>query len=348
MLSRQWRTKMSVSLGQLRQLAVRFHLMRRVSLGIDGGGTKIRAVWLYRGHHITRRFDTRDFDEFAEMFSHVIGLMPKKPTRACLALAGSPQPDGTIVITNVTGWGAIDIEALEWLTGCRVEFVNDMVAAYEGLVDANRADMLLITRVRHLLARLVLVITISTGINDSTGKGVEAGHVGWQPFGDVEERYLRFGQDDVGSSLFTVEQAISGGQGWDRMFRFLRKYYQVSDDLRLALEQSTIGVSPVIEQFARDGDNLCLAIVELYVSILACHLRNRIVATGATEVVLIGSVATHLADFISPGGLFRADVLTRLCAPGAFADKRQVGPGSIYASSERRYLQLSAPTGSVA
>jgi predicted NBD/HSP70 family sugar kinase len=343
MSSSSWRTGWFVLLGQLRQLAVRLHLQRPVRLGIDGGGTKIIAAWNTRQGRVCRKYDTRNFPRgFAELLDRIISEMPRHPTHACLGLAGRHLENGTVQLTNVPDWGLLDVAELERRTGCRITFCNDMVIAHRGLLAAARGAMVMVKQGVLALVPKVLVMTISTGLNDSTGEPAESGHVGWQPYGEIETLYQQFGQRDVGSSLFTVEQAIAGGGGWFRMAMFVATQMPIDHDKGQTLETADKAgeVSPLIEKWAREGDEFALAIIELYVGILAAHLRGRIMATLATEVILIGSVGTHLADFIAPGGAFYDVFTERLCAPGAH--QAVLLNVSIYANNDENAPAIGA------
>lgn len=288
-------------------------------IGLDIGGTK--AIVAVPGEEL-RRYECSAYGSFDELFDTIVGYLRFTPEKVGSVMAGE-LVGNTLDITNIEHWPVINFMTLEQRTGVKFYAHNDMVGMHAGLALINPAELPVLKSGAPRQPNRPLVMTISTGVGDCAGEPSQAGHMGWQAISHHEVSYL---SESLNREVFTVEEAISGKQGFDRMFDFVR-IGTLADDVRAEIEELRLQSKPIaraVTKHAVKGDERCRSIVRLFQGILGGHIRNRAVATLATEVYLTGSVITGTPGFAELlfeselyGGREQNPLLRRLHPQGA-------------------------------
>ncbi|HSX02365.1 MAG TPA: glucokinase [Candidatus Saccharimonadia bacterium] len=176
-----------------------------------------------------------------------------RPAQAVAALAGPPQADGSIQLTN-RNWPRFSPQDIAESTNVPTATINDLAAMALGLTVAGHdGDFREVwTGSRHDQLRRpagpTLVLNAGSGIGaalvnqpaacfgpwadageaessplpDITVLSSEAGHTTWQPRTKEEDRYLRYLRQTLKrrQGPITVEEALGGCCGFDHLFDF--------------------------------------------------------------------------------------------------------------------------------
>jgi glucokinase len=239
------------------------------------------------------------------------GFLPQHVT---VAAAGRPDGSGNVQITNHKEWPVFRPRVFERTLPVDVSVVNDMYASAVG-ADCLRAD-----EIRLLTLGVVapgtsakLVVSVGSGVGsaflDASGcpHTSETGHLPWQPVTALEASYLACQQETRPGTTVSVEQAIGGMAGFDRLYRFVRDRELPAPHIELAVEQLRMevrGIGPALTNGARAGDRCCRLVLELFGGIFGQYLRTLALSTlagtaGGTVYLTSGVLqAPGVADYL--------------------------------------------------
>jgi len=230
-----------------------------------------------------------------------VALPGRRPSRACLALAGPVQRD-RVRLTNAD-WTIEAAAVARALGGATVVLVNDLFAAARGL-DALPPDRFSTLQSAMPDARKPeLVISAGTGLGiafrvpqrDSVRiLDGEGGHVGFAPADDCQQALARWLRARFGR--VSAEQVVSG-PGIVRIDRFLRE----SNGVRVEAE----GDAAQVAARARAGDAVAQRALELFAECYGAVAGDFALALGAAGgVVVCGSLAADLLRLPGLGSAF--------------------------------------------
>lgn len=205
-------------------------MSRHLVLCGDIGGTKtLLAIAALDGGRLDivfeRRYDDREFAEFADLVQAFRDEARARVERACLGVAG-PIDGRRVAVTNFP-W-QIDADALEAILGAPVALANDFVAAAHG-IDLLRPDDVATLQAGEPQPRAPqLVIGAGTGLGVAYRVwqgdryaviGGEGGHAGFAPANERQASLWR--ALHAGLGRVSVEHVVSG-PGLVRIHDFLR------------------------------------------------------------------------------------------------------------------------------
>jgi glucokinase len=298
--------------------------------GYDVGATKVDVLVrnTVTGEIVfERRYNACDFRSLEALLFQSFRDLGARPGRIVLAVAGPRQSNGDVQMSSdELGWPLFEAVPTAMRLGIAIETVNDMGGAAAGLAT------LVITEQSCLRPGTAdpdgpkLLIGPGTGMGmalvlaDGTLVSSEGGHAVWQPMTLTEYRYLEFLRAKYGTEAISVEQAASGGQGFDNLYDFLVcEGLEPSEELWRQVRQCRLqekGIGELITSGALSGDPFCREAMELLGSILGQFSRTMALTTLPTGGIFFnGSVmqAPGVADYL----VSHTSFLERFIAPGA-------------------------------
>jgi glucokinase len=237
---------------------------QKFMVGVDVGGTKT-AIMDNRGAHI-HRFETSEYRDLYAILGEYFEAAGARPARMAVAMAGPRDAETGVVTPTNFPWPPFDpAEAERRYPGTSFESLQDMDAVMAGIVHGSDLDLKQLKPGRAVPQGTTVGATISTGMNtcmaawDRRSKHYvyvtgEAGHVGFQPYSEAEDRHLKH--------IFTkyehpsVELALSGMYGiesWVEHSPEMRTALELADAVKRA-EQAGRPVGAVLLAFATEGN----------------------------------------------------------------------------------------------
>lgn len=276
-------------------------MQKKVALGIDIGGTKIKAGLVNAAGkvlsaEVAPTCKERGEEYVLKQIEEMIGLLKNSSSEEIqgigLALPGQVDDQGgyCLYCPNL-GWGKVEISRrLTEKTGLPVKLINDANAACLGEFFYGKGEK----------TKIFLSITLGTGVgsglilngqlfNGRFGSGVEAGHMVIDPAGYP----CSCGRRGCWETLISAPGII-------RRTKERLKIIKDSQLAKLTLTPETIF------QAAREGDLLAKKIVEETVFYLAIGLANLINLFNPFEISLGGGVA-EAEEIITPNLIEQID-----------------------------------------
>jgi glucokinase len=258
--------------------------------GIDAGGTKVHMRYAHQRDGKVGDLHVRcaDHDSLGELFLECFRLSGLTPQVLVAGVAGRPDRNGDVRLTNRPAWPIFRPADFAEKTGVLPRMINDMVAATAAVPELSASDYDLLTvDVKPSPNKANLVVSVGSGVGsalmDPDGHfwAAESGHATWQAVSPLEQDYLRFLQGIYPRLPISVEQAISGHFGFNHLFDFVRERidpgpYILEHVQRYRRDHRDSG--PVITAAAVDGDACCREIMRLFGSILGQYIRNLVLA----------------------------------------------------------------------
>jgi glucokinase len=262
--------------------------------GIDAGGTKAHMLYVHQrdGEVADLHVRCADHDSMGELFLECFRLSGLTPQVLVAGVAGRPNRNGEVRLTNRPEWPAFRPAEFARKTGVLPRIINDMVAAAAAVPGLSQGDYELLTAdVKASPNRSNLVVSVGSGVGSTLMSAdghfwvAESGHATWQAVSAIEQDYLRFLQSIYPRLPVSVEQAISGHFGFNHLFDFMRERIEPGPYIQEHVQRyrrDHRDPGPVITAAAVDGDACCQEIIRLFGSILGQYTRN-LVLTGMCE-----------------------------------------------------------------
>ena len=268
-------------------------------------------------------FPSARYPSLEALVREFLGQSGQTVDRASFGVAG-PVVSGRAAITNLP-W-AIDearLRAALRLTSVRV--VNDLDAVARAVPLLEQADKCQLTAGEPVAGGAIAVIAPGTGLGEAFltwgGSGYrahpsEGGHADFAPTDARQMDLLRYLQQRFGHVSY---ERVCSGRGLPNLYAFLKDSGVAPEPGWLAEQLAGApDPTPVIANaaLAQVPCDLCVATLEMFVSILGAEAGNlalKVLATGG--VYLGGGMPPHLLPFLKGEGFMRA-----FRGKGRFAD----------------------------
>lgn len=263
----------------------------------DIGGTNCRLALVQReGGEVAiqarRQYLTRDFARPADAIARFLGEAggDGRPTAAALAVAG-PVSGDAVDLTN-SHWAFSQQALREELELGRLIVVNDLHATARAVIDLPPAAFEDLGEVSDpITSGPISVVAPGTGLGvalafDAPLRFVvpaEGGHIGLAANDDEERAILRHLERELGR---VINEHVISGPGLERLYRAVA-----------ALEGVPAGAltgPEIVERGLAGSDPVCERTVRRFARVLAAVIGDLVLAQGAREVVLAGSIVSSL------------------------------------------------------
>lgn len=287
--------------------------MTRLLLAGDVGGTKT-DLGLYSAAAgplapiVSARFQSRDYASLAEIVREFLTKVGMPADRACIAVAG-PVVEGQAHVTNLA-WVVDERELATKLGIGSVHLMNDVEAIAHAIPSLPPTDLTTLSRGDPVPGGTIAVIAPGTGLGEAfvTWDGArhhahpsEGGHANFSPATPLQIELLGALATRLGH--VSVEHVCSGRSGLPNLYTFLRDSGRAAESPAMAqtLASAADQGRPITEGALRspEADPLCLATIELFLSILATEAGNlalRVLATGGVYVA--GGIAPRVVPLM--------------------------------------------------
>jgi len=260
-------------------------------------------------------FPSADYTNLADMVREFITQTNLPVEYACFDVAG-PVIGGRAQLTNLP-W-VIDSAALAAeLNLQRVWLLNDLQATAYAVPQLTPGDLETLNKGEPAEYGAIAVIAPGTGLGEAflvwTGNSYmayasEGGHTDFGPNNDVEIELLRFLLKRFGHAGY---ERICSGIGIPNIYDFFRERGDFPESPEVAQALATAeDRTPIIVQAALDPvkpDPLCVATMEMFVSVLGAEAGNlalKVLATGG--VYLGGGIPPRILPFLQTERFMRA------------------------------------------
>ncbi len=291
----------------------------RILAGDIGGTKTLLAIAEVEGHRVQivkeKRYASGDHIDFIALVRKFLTDNGEAPSHGCFGVAG-PVVAGRSEVTKLP-WVLAE-PALERELGlARARLINDFVAVAHGTEALDDDDLERLNPGKPATTGNVAVIGAGTGLGEAMivcvgGKKVvvpsEGGHRDFGARNELETDFLRWMTEKY--DRVSNDRVVSG-PGIADIYTFLSntKTYPEPEALRTAIREAP-DPAPVIQRFAdEDGDPLCEATLDFFVSIYGAEAGNlalTVVATGGVYVA--GGIAPRLIGRLKRGDFLRSFV----------------------------------------
>ncbi len=265
------------------------------------------------------KFHTADYPSLAFIVKKFLADTGKAVDSACFAVAG-PVIEGHVRITNVP-W-LMEENSLARALGLRpgsVLLINDLQAMARSVPLLRPVDLVTINPGVAVPKGAIAVIAPGTGLGEAfltwDGAGYhahssEGGHSDFAPTGQLQVQLLQYMLTIL--NHVSVEHVCSG-LGIPNIYRYFRdvQFQKLSENANVAaLIAAARDPSFVIISRAIDTEfpsPLCVATIDMFISILASEAANlavKVLATGG--VYLAGGVTTHLLSALKSAAFMQS------------------------------------------
>jgi len=274
----------------------------------DIGGTNCRLALARRGARgptifARRRYKTREFARPVDAVRRFFRDAKQRHGVRAAALAVAGPVTGDYVDLTNSAWSFSQHELREELGLDRLVIMNDLQAAARAVIDLPPSAFATIgPATAPAIEGPMAVIAPGTGLGvalafDAPVRFVvaaEGGHVGFSPSDEVEAGVAAVIGREVGR---VINEHIVSGPGIERLHRAL---------ISLGGTKPQPLTGPDIMDRALHGrDDACRRTIELFTRILGSVAGDLVLAQGAREVVLAGSIVSSLVPVLRAGP-FRA------------------------------------------
>ncbi|WP_298980535.1 glucokinase [Caldilinea sp.] len=260
-------------------------------------------------------FPSAEYTDLADMVREFIARTNLPVEYACFDVAG-PVIGGRAQLTNLP-W-IVDSAALAAeLNLRRVWLLNDLQATAYAVPQLTPADLETLNKGEPAEYGAIAVIAPGTGLGEAflvwTGSSYmayasEGGHTDFGPNDEVEIELLRFLLKRYGHAGY---ERICSGIGIPNIYDFFRDSGRFPESPRIAQALATTDDrTPIIVQAALDPvepDPLCVAAMEMFVSVLGAEAGNlalKVLATGG--VYLGGGIPPRILPLLRGERFMRA------------------------------------------
>ncbi len=297
----------------------------------DIGGTKT-VLALYsrdKGPHeaiAEKSYPSQGYDSLEAIIHEFLSEHDTTVSDACFGVAG-PVVNGQVRLTNLTWFVDAATLKAEFNLG-KVKLLNDLEAVGHAVPILEPKDFHTLVEGTPTPGGSIAVLAPGTGLGEGfltfTGSEYkvnpsEGSHVSFGPTNQLEMDLLSFMRDVKGFKHVSYERVCSGGLGIPHLYEFFTETgrYTAPDWLKEELAKAG-DPTPVIVKVAKDTErscDLCTAILDVFISILAAEAGNlalKVLSTGG--VYLGGGIPPRIIDQLS-----RPEFLETMYAKGRFA-----------------------------
>lgn len=276
----------------------------------DIGGTKtdLAIYSTESGPHAPlaqAQFHSADYPSLQAMVSEFLARAKVPVAYASFDVAG-PVIDGHVKTTNLP-WVMDEISLAKDLNLKSVHLMNDLEAVARAVPVLRAVDLVTLNEGEPVAKGTIAVIAPGTGLGESfltwdgsqyLAHSSEGGHSDFAP---TDERQIHLLEYLLQRLDHVAVERVCSGIGIPNIYEYLRHVEHLPE--RPEITQSIASAADhtkAIVEAASDTNNrseLCVATIELFVSILASEAGNlalKVLATGG--VYLAGGVALHLLD----------------------------------------------------
>ncbi len=265
-----------------------------------------------------KEFASRHYLSLAAMVRDFVTMVDQRVDRGCFAVAG-PVIRGRAQVTN-RSWVVEEAGLARELGLKSVCLLNDVEAIARAVPALRPEDLSTLNHGDPPAGGAMAVIAPGTGLGEAflTRHGgryhahpSEGGHADFAPATDLAIGLLTYLAPRTGH--VSVERVCSGGSGIPNLYSYLRAAGHVAESPAIA--QALAG-APDRSRFIAESalrrlgaDPLCVATLDLFVSILAAEAANlalKVLATGG--VYLAGGIAPQILPLLENGAFMKAFV----------------------------------------
>lgn len=295
----------------------------------DIGGTTTRlGIYLKRKGPLApvakKDYPSQKYACIEDIVNAFLVEQKQKVSRACFGVAG-PVKDNAAAITNLP-W-TIQTQTLQLKTELEdIELLNDLEAMGSAIPILNKASLVTIHKGIPEKNGVKALIAPGTGLGEVfliwnghkyRAQRSEGGHTEFGPRNDIQAElltYLRKKYDHVSY------ERVCSGVGLPNLYSFYRDTGKFDESPALAAAmQGVEDVTPIIVDAAirePEKNPICVAVVELFVSILAAQAGNLSLTVSCYGGIYIGGgIPPRISKFIN-----------RRQFVAAFQDKGRLSP----------------------
>jgi glucokinase len=265
----------------------------------DIGGTKtVLGIFTFeagpRRPLVERRFSSDDYASLSSILVEFIAEQQVRPESACFGVAG-PVHDGRVRVTNLP-W-EVDSKLLsETLGGAPISLLNDLEAVANAVPIFEAGDLESIKPGERDEYGPVAIIAPGTGLGEAfliwDGNRYrplpsEGGHTDFAPSTELELDLLAYLQPRLGHVSY---ERVCSGSGIPNLYDFFRDTGRELEPDWLVQELAKAeDRTPVIVRTAQEkGVAICVATLDLFLSILGSEAGNLVLQVLATGGVFLG------------------------------------------------------------
>lgn len=265
----------------------------------DIGGTKT-VLALFSSEHgpqqplFEERFPSVEFDSFAEIVTNYLESHRVTPEAACFGIAG-PVHSRRVQVTNLP-W-AVDAEELsQAMADSPVYLLNDLEAIATAIPNLRANDLINVKPGIRQPTGPIAILAPGTGLGEAflfwdgnryRAIPSEGGHTDFAPATELELALLSYFQPIMGHVSY---ERVCSGLGIPNLYRFLRdtgRYEQpewLGEELASAADETPI----IVESAMSESAPICVATLDLFLSILGSEAGNMVLKVLATGGVYLG------------------------------------------------------------
>lgn len=273
---------------------------------------------------VQREFRSALYPSLTAMVREFLAQVTEPVDRACFAVAG-PVIGGSARITNLP-WILDEAELARELGLTAVHLVNDLEALARAIPVLQPEDLLILNRGKPVTGGALAVIAPGTGLGEAflTWDGsrviAHASEGGHADFAATDNRQVGLLQYLMQRYDHVSYEHVCSGIGIPHLYAYLRDsgYAPESPEMVRALVQGADLTRLIAEAALRPTapDALCVATLDLFLSILGAEAGNlalKVLATGG--VYLGGGIPVHIAPALENGHF-----MATFTRKGRFAD----------------------------
>lgn len=265
----------------------------------DIGGTKINlAVFAEDPHRplVEATFYSADYNSLEAAARAFLSQIDLQVNWGCFGVAG-PVVARRARVTNLP-WEMEETQLAQVLDLRDVHLLNDLEAIANAVPILEKEDLLTLNDRPPAERGAIAIVAPGTGLGEAflTWNGThyeafpsEGGHTDFAPADDLQIGLLRYLQERYGHVSW---ERVCSGLGLPNVYAYLKHSGYAPEPPWLADELSTVfDATPVIVGNALDEEKrcaLCVATLELFVSILGAEAGNLALKTLATGGVYLG------------------------------------------------------------
>ena len=255
-------------------------------------------------------YPSRQFQGLPEILALFLQEMNITAETACIGIAG--PVDNNRCITPNLPW-TVDGHSAEKALDCPVTLINDLEATAYGVSELQTEEFLTLQPGDATAGGNAVLIAPGTGLGQAAliemdGKlmpvATEGGHADFAPRNNLEVELLFYLKRIY--HRVSVERVLSG-PGIVSIYTFLREHLDFPETT-FSVDFEHQDPAPIIAEAALQGtDPLCLAVMNLFVSILGAEAGNLALKFKATRGVYVaGGIPPRILPLLETGKLQHA------------------------------------------
>ena len=309
----------------------------------DVGGTKTSLAIISRERGprsplVQATFPSGRYLSLEALVEEFLGQVNDSVERACFGVAG-PVVEGRANITNLP-WLMEEDRLAAALNLRSVRLLNDLESIAYGVPILQAEDLHTVNSGKAVDMGAIAIVAPGTGLGEAflTWDGAryrahssEGGHADFAPVGELQIGLLQYLESRLDHVSY---EWVCSGLGLPNIYAYLKDGGYAEEPSWLAERLAEVSdPNPIIVSAAFDPDlrcDLCVAALELFVSILGAEAGNmalKVLSTGG--VYIGGGIPTHILPALQDGRFMRA-----FLHKGRFADLLRNVPVHVILNSQ--------------